>query len=125
MNKTTIVKSTALLVFGVLMVSANSAFAGDAVERVVLNVSVADLNLQTDEDLQRLNYRIKRAARNVCSYRSLREAGSLRASTRSKTCVDNALRSTYEQLDRRLLTRLVQLQDRGIERLMRAGNGDT
>ena len=122
MKNSTVVRSTALLLLGVLMVSATSVLAEPSTEKVVLKVSVADLNLQSDEGLQRLNNRIKRAARNACNHKSLREAGTLRVAQLSKQCVDDALRGAYSQLDSELLARL---QDKDIERLLGTGNSDS
>ena len=122
MKNSTIVRSTALLLLGVLMVSAASALAEPPTDQVVLKVSVADLNLQSDKGLRQLNNRIKRAARNACNYKSLREAGTLRVAQLSKQCVDDALRGAYSQLDSELLARI---QDKDIERLLGTRNSDS
>jgi UrcA family protein len=122
MHYSTIVKTATLLVFGLLLISATSALADANTEQLVIKVSYADLNLNSDEGLRRLNSRLKRAARDACNYRSLREAGTLRVAQQSAECVTAALRGAYEQLDSDLLARI---DDPDVARIMRSGDSDS
>jgi UrcA family protein len=87
-KKTTLSLAAAIALLAPVAVSAND------IDTVSVTVNVADLDLNSAKDQNRLNTRIKSAARKVCGTQNPR---SLSEQVMSANCMANALKSTSKQ----------------------------
>ena len=60
-------------------------------------VSYADLDLTDPKGKEVLNFRLRRAARDVCGSPDIREAGSIRQAHENKTCFHHAVANAEQQ----------------------------
>lgn len=75
-----------------------SAVWAKSVEPPSRVVSYRDLNLESAQGMQTLEYRLRRAAREVCNYTTLRKTGSLRYYIKTRECYEEALADAYGQI---------------------------
>jgi UrcA family protein len=75
-----------------------SAVWAKAVEPPSKVVSYTDLNLNSAEGMQTLDYRLRRAAKEVCNYTSLRKTGSLHYYMKTRQCYEKSFADAYSQI---------------------------
>lgn len=102
-------KNTIGMIAGLAMIAAGSLAANTALaeeEPLKLSVSYGDLNLASDEGLDRLRSRIKRAGKEACGVPSLFELGSVRAVQDAKACYRMLVEPALAQAEAIASTRL-------------------
>lgn len=106
MNTAVIGKSLAALTFAALSLGALQAHADDYSETLVTSegvrtqaVSVADLDLQSAGDRERLYHRLSNAAREVCGPADHRVTGHLGAAADNQACYRRALDEALSQVN--------------------------
>lgn len=77
----------------------SGAAAPSQFEDVSVTVSYSDLNVDTMEGAKTLYVRLKRATRQACNIRSLKESGSVRNHSKARECYANALEAAVREVD--------------------------
>ena len=62
-------------------------------------VAYGDLDLSSAEGRENLQFRLRRAAREVCQHESFRRTGSLRHYGKTRACYEQALADALGQID--------------------------
>ncbi len=75
-------------------------------EDTEITVSYADLNLNTEKDVQTLYRRLKRASKEVSGFKSLGRVGSVRIMLKARQSYRNTLSNAVEKIDIERLSRI-------------------
>ena len=95
--KTLVPNALALAAAFGLAIAAGPALAGGSAERNTMEISFADLDLDTPEGQMTLERRIERAARDVCRYDRM-QTGTRIQSRAAKECYEKAKASARQQV---------------------------
>ena len=88
-----------LLVVGMAVPATSLAAALSQMDKETVQVSYADLNIQSEAGAKVLYTRLKRASQEVCGIQAHVINGSLAATLRARTCFRETLEASVEKID--------------------------
>ena len=108
MKESKLFKSLLTVVVIVALGVPTIASAGDRSELkgTSVKVSYAALNVETEKDALLLYRRLKQASEQVCDYRRLSSAGSVKRVAEINQCYRDALSGAVKQVDNELVTNI-------------------